>query len=202
MASSAVFDRSRWRAVERGDGEPDAVLVARAQHDPRAFAPLYERYVDQIYRYCAVRLPGPPEAEDATATTFSQALSALPRFQDRDDSFRRWLFSIAHNVVASSYRGRIEHRSLDDAWAVPDEAATPEAAAVDAFEVARVRAALVLLPEAQRRVVELRLAGLSGQEIADVLGRSHAAVKMLQLRAVDRLRDLLAPVEIEGGETR
>jgi DNA-directed RNA polymerase specialized sigma24 family protein len=47
------------------------------------------------------------------------------------------------------------------------------------------------LPADQRRVIELRLAGLTGAEIAGVLNRSVAAVKMLQLRAMTRLRSEL-----------
>jgi RNA polymerase sigma-70 factor (ECF subfamily) len=54
-----------------------------------------------------------------------------------------------------------------------------------------VRALLAHLPADQRRIVELRLAGLTGVEIARALGRSEGAVKMLQFRAVARLRALL-----------
>ena len=56
-----------------------------------------------------------------------------------------------------------------------------------------VRALLGHLPKDQRHVVELRLAGLTNQEIADTLGRSVAATKMLQVRALTRLRALLSP---------
>jgi DNA-directed RNA polymerase specialized sigma24 family protein len=42
-------------------------------------------------------------------------------------------------------------------------------------------------------VVELRLAGLSGPEIALALGRSPGAVRLAQFRAYARLRDLLGP---------
>jgi DNA-directed RNA polymerase specialized sigma24 family protein len=51
-------------------------------------------------------------------------------------------------------------------------------------------------------VVELRLAGLTGPEIAASLGKSHAAVKMLQLRAVQKLRILLDhPNALDGRTT-
>lgn len=59
------------------------------------------------------------------------------------------------------------------------------------------------LPTDQRRVVELRLAGLTGPEIASVLGRSHDAVKKLQGRAIAKLRDLAAKEErFPEGATR
>ncbi len=55
------------------------------------------------------------------------------------------------------------------------------------------------LPTSQRRVVELRLAGLTGREVADVLGCSLAAVKIAQVRAYRRLRGLLAGSVREAG---
>jgi len=58
-------------------------------------------------------------------------------------------------------------------------------------EASQIRRLLAQLPTDQRRVVELRLAGLSGAEIAQALGRSFGAVKMLQFRAAARLRELL-----------
>jgi DNA-directed RNA polymerase specialized sigma24 family protein len=58
-----------------------------------------------------------------------------------------------------------------------------------------LRALLAPLPVDQRRVLELRLAGLTGAEIAVVLARSVAAVKMLQLRAMTRLRAELGVTE-------
>ncbi len=178
---------------QAGTAEPatDAVLVAHAQHDPRAFAELYDRYFDPVYRYCSVRLGDRAEAEDVTSLIFAQALAALPRY--RDGAFRSWLFAIAHNAVANHHRARRLVRPLDDALDVPDTApgGSPETAAIAAEEHSTLTAALAQLTPDQRRAVELRLAGLTGPEIAEVLGRSHAAVKMLQLRAVDRLREHL-----------
>jgi DNA-directed RNA polymerase specialized sigma24 family protein len=47
---------------------------------------------------------------------------------------------------------------------------------------------LQTLPEDQRRVLDLRLAGYRGAEIAAALGRSLTAVKTLQYRAMCQLR--------------
>jgi len=164
----------------------DAALVARAQADPRAFAPLYERYVDPVYRYCYRRVGSREAAEDATALVFTKALAALPAY--RAGSFAGWLFAIAHNVVADVHRRRRPEGPLAAAGDPPDREPGPEEAAIAADERRSVRALLARLPEDQRRVVELRLAGLTGAEIAAALGRSVAAVKMLQLRAMTRLR--------------
>jgi RNA polymerase sigma-70 factor (ECF subfamily) len=56
-------------------------LIAAAQRDRRAFAPLYARYALPIYRYCYRRLGNHEAAEDATSQTFVKALDALDRFR-------------------------------------------------------------------------------------------------------------------------
>ena len=87
-------------AVEDTDG--DQALVIAAQRDPRAFAPLYLRYVDAVYGYCHRRLGTKEVAEDATSLVFAKALAALPRYRSDGGTFR-WSL-IAHNVVVDSRR--------------------------------------------------------------------------------------------------
>jgi RNA polymerase sigma-70 factor, ECF subfamily len=182
--------------------EPEALLVARAQRDPAAFAPLYDAYFDPIYRYCYHRLGSWEAAEDAASLVFTNALSALSRYRadSRSGSFRSWLFVIAHNVVANHRRAAVLRSVLPlaDAGAVLDAAPSPEAAALSAEASRTVHALLGQLPPDQRRVLELRLAGLTDAEISHVLGRTHGAIRTTQYRAAIRLRTLLAAERGEG----
>ncbi|MDP9365925.1 MAG: sigma-70 family RNA polymerase sigma factor [Chloroflexota bacterium] len=180
--------------------EDDAALVARAQEDRGAFGPLYDRYADRVYRYCLRRLGTREAAEDATSQTFTEALAGLAGF--RGGSFAAWLFAIAHNVCANAGR-RHPNLPLDAAGDPPDSAphAAPEARALADEATRELRALLDVLPPDQRRVAELRLAGLTGAEIAAAMGRSLAAVKMLQVRALARLRAAHVVTE-RAGEPR
>lgn len=168
----------------------DPALVAAAQADPIAFGPLYARYVLPIYRYCASRLGDRAAAEDATSQTFTQALAALPRFRPEAGTFRGWLFTIAHNAVADIKRRR-PTLDLDAAAAIPDPGRSPEEHALAAEARRALMTVLDALPPDQRAVVDLRLAGLTGPEIAAVLGKRPEAVKSTQFRAYTRLRRLL-----------
>jgi RNA polymerase sigma-70 factor (ECF subfamily) len=172
-------------------------MVSRAQREPAAFAPLYEAYFDAVYRYCYHRLGDWGAAEDAASEVFTNALAALPRFRvdGRAGSFRSWLFTIAHNVVANQYRfhARRSFAALEAADELPDAAPLPEDAALAAEAHRMLLDVLMCLTDEQRRVVELRLAGLTDVEIARVLGRGHGAVRALQYRALVRLRSVLAP---------
>ena len=80
-----------------------------------------------------------------------------------------------------------------------DAAPTPEEVSLVADQGRSLRAALVHLSPDQRRIVELRLAGLTDHEIAAILGRSLGATRMVQVRAVARVREVFG-VGAEPGE--
>ena len=147
-----------------------------------------------VYGNCFRRLGTREAAEDASSLVFIKALAALPRYEERAGSFRAWLFAIAHNVVVDQVRGRFPDQALDAAAAAPTPVPPPEEQALAADDERILRALLARLTPDQRQVVELRLAGLTDREIAQVLGRSHGAVRMSQFRAVARLRTLLGVI--------
>src|SRR4029453_5072276 len=78
-----------WRRGQHPrEGEPpghrpgDADLVVAAQRDPRAFAPLYARYQDDLLRYAYYGLGDWDDAADAAQQVFANALATLGNFQD------------------------------------------------------------------------------------------------------------------------
>ena len=188
----------------RPEIDDDLAIIAAAKSDPRAFAPLYQRYAPLILRYCQRQLGHPELANDATAQTFTKALAALDRFNPkqvrRGATFRSWLFAIAHNVIVDMQRRNRSHLSLDHEptalWLngtahLTDTGATPEEHVVSHDVARRVRSMLERLPYRQRQIVELRLAGLSGLEIARAMEITLPAVKSVQARAYATLRSLL-----------
>lgn len=171
--------------------QPTAVVpTVEALPAPAAFTRLYDTYVDAVYWYCRHRLNDVATTEDAVSTIFTRALAAGPRYDD--PALRSWLFTIARNVVINVYRASRPLAPLEVAWELPDPVPSLEDAVVADEERQRLLAALQRLPSDHRQVVELRMAGLTGPEIATVMHRSHGAVKMLQLRAFAHLRGLLA----------
>lgn len=126
----------------------------------------------------------------------------MPRFRPEQGTFRSWVFTIAHNAVVDEHRRRRSAAPIDAAFGVPAPDAGPEAEAVLADQVTRLRALLADLPPDQANVVQLRLAGLDDREIASVLGRSYGAVRVAQHRALTRLRAAFAASETENADAR
>jgi RNA polymerase sigma-70 factor (ECF subfamily) len=179
-----------WTGVLKPTEMPDAHLVRMAQRDPAASVHIYDRYVDAIYRYCARRLH-PAAAEDATSITFLNALKAIDRFDESRNNLRAWLFAIAHNAVMDQHRAR-RHDQIDGIDLI-DSAASLDDHVVALDRRAEIDRAVATLPPDQQQVIHLRLASLTGPEIAQAMGKSHAAVRALQHRAISTIRSLLQP---------
>jgi RNA polymerase sigma-70 factor (ECF subfamily) len=182
-----TLTRDDDRAIQQAS--LDELHVRAAQLDPRDFAPLYETYFKPVYGYCARLLRDPQAAADATSETFVKALNGLPKYRAR--SFRGWLFTIAHHVVIDMTRRHKPTTALDDASELTAGDSSPEEWYLTRESDRRVARLLRRLPGNQRQIVELRIAGLRSQEIADVLGISIGAVRTAQYRAHTRLRELL-----------
>lgn len=119
---------------------------------------------------------------------------ALPRFRG-DASERTFVFRVAMNR-ALSHRFRRPPRSepLDSVAHVADPAKTPEAEATASQERAMLVAAVQALPDTMRQVLTLSLEGLSGAEIADVLGIRENNVHVRLSRARRELQEALQRV--------
>jgi RNA polymerase sigma factor (sigma-70 family) len=177
----------------------DARLVVLAQDDQHSFAALYDRHFAGIYGYCYRSLGTVERAEDAAQQVFAQALASLPEYRETG-RFRPWLYTIAHHVIHAQRDADRTNDSLDVVAEVPDPGISPEEEALGALDRGALLEAIGLLSRDQRRVIELRMAGLKGREIAQELGRSHEAVRMLQQRALDHLTVALkSPNQSRGG---
>src|SRR5262245_59227162 len=100
MERIPVSDSAGTTETGTGSYADETAIVALAQRDPAAFAPLYQTYITPVYHYCYRRLGTREMAEDATSLVFERALRSLPLF--RGGSFRSWLFAIAHNAVTDA----------------------------------------------------------------------------------------------------
>lgn len=178
-------------------GIPDAFWrdpVERARTDPVAFGQLYDRYAGQIHRFIRARVHDDALAEDLTEEVFLNALRHIKGYRDQGRPFSCWLYRIAVNAIASHYRNHRSVVSLDDALILPAAAPDPIDEVVQRDRVRAVWRAVDALPPQQRAAMILKFSDdLTMEDIGAVLGKSAAAAKLLVYRAVQRLRQELAP---------
>jgi len=172
-------------------GADEHSLVEAAQSNPSKFAALYELHFARVYFFIVSRVHDRSTAEDLTSEVFHKALANLSTYEWRGTPFVAWLIRIASNAIADQYkRANREQRGNDNALDPSAEAnSTPkemESVERHAFLFRLVEK----LPEVQRRVVcERFIEERSIKEIAQRLSKTEGAVKQLQFRALQTLRE-------------
>ena len=168
----------------------DTPLVIRAiERDQEAFGELYDRHAVRVYRHIYYMVGNAAEAEDLTAQTFLRAWEAIPRYQVRGAPFVSWLLRIAHNMGVSYLRSKRESSQLHDGIVDDKMRRDPESAYQQTAEEELVREAIMKLRDEQRQVIILRfIEDLDYREVAEIIGKSVAAIRVIQHRALNALR--------------
>jgi RNA polymerase sigma-70 factor, ECF subfamily len=157
------------------------------------FERLFEEHGARLYSFLAYRTGNRALAEDLTSETFERVLRSRQRFDPRKGSERRWLYTIALNLLRDHARRQIhEDRVLQHVGAgSTPESADPALAAVEHRD--ELQRALTRLSEDEREALALRFgADLKLHEVARVLGEGESAVEGRIYRALKKLRDDLA----------
>jgi len=154
----------------------DERLARRAAAgEERAFASIFDRYHQLLYRYCLAIVGNPQDAQDALQNTMLKVLRALPG-EAREIRLKPWLYRIAHNESIDLLRRRRETRELGTELAAPGPSLAEELGARERLR--QLLSDLDQLPERQRGALVMReLAGLDFEGIATALGTSPAVAR-------------------------
>lgn len=174
----------------------DDILIGKAQAGDRdALNELVSVYWHSLYRFVSYKTGSPEDAQDLTQETFFRAFRSLPSFRKTDATFKTYLSHIALNLIKDFWRKQGRSPSLVDITHCQEPEAEedqPDVQAINLEKREAIAGVLRELPTEQRQAVELRLlAGLPLRETALAMGKSEAAIKMLQQRALKSLRVLL-----------
>ena len=182
--------------VSSTEREEDAALARRAGNgEAEAFGVLYDRYVDQVYRYTFYRVRNEAEAEDVTSEVFMRALRAIPKYEPRQ-AFLAWLYRIARNAIIDRRRRRANRQqvSFEDALAHPnaDQIVNPDEGLLAGSDAAAVRKAMQQLTPLQQEVLVLRyVEGFDTKMISKLVGKRDGTIRGIEFRALNALRALI-----------
>ncbi|MGI5996019.1 sigma-70 family RNA polymerase sigma factor [Saccharomonospora viridis] len=193
-------------SAESADPSASAVaenweLVRAAQHgDSTAFATLYHRHVDSVFRYVLLRVGDRHLAEDVTSETFLRALRRITSISYQGRDVGAWFTTIARNLVldhikSSRFRLEIVTDEVRDPGTRDNHTNTapgPEQEVISRSTSDELLRCIADLGDDQRECIILRfIQGYSVAETAAIMQRNEGAVKALQHRAVRRLAKLL-----------
>lgn len=163
-----------------------------ARGDRHAAALLFDTYHPRLYRYALAKLGSPADAEDVASETFARVLGKLDSFRWKAGGFEAWIFKIASNLITDRHRRSVRERSTDEPIEERDTAMErqPEERTLHLESRHELDALLLTLPEEQREVLLLRFAaGLDTHETAAVMKKNANAVRQLQFRALQNMRN-------------
>jgi RNA polymerase sigma-70 factor (ECF subfamily) len=156
---------------------------------------IYDRYVEQIYRFIFFKVGNREDAEDITSQVFIKAANSLDVTQIAQAQMA-WLYQVARTTISDHWRGYYKGvtSSLDEMEETSPLHLSADPVFLGAHDtddiepaVEKVRAVLSLLPENYRRVLELRfLQGCSLRETAAAMSITESNAKVIQHRAIQK----------------
>lgn len=184
-----------------GRGSCDAVLVAAARHGSRpAFDALIDRHYPPILRTLLRHTGDRDLSADLAQDTFLDAFRNLRRLED-DRTFALWLYAIARNNLRAALRRQRLRQALSLDWLLGRVAAGHDLASVGAAlgrpdssgecqERDHIQRVLDGMSPALREPLLLSsVMGYTGEEIAQILGITPAAVRQRIGRAKAQFKE-------------
>jgi RNA polymerase sigma-70 factor (ECF subfamily) len=165
-------------------------LVEKAiRGDAEAFGSIYDVFIDRIYQYVYYRVRNKDDAEDITQQVFVKAWKAIKRYKITSKPFIAWLLRISQNLIKDFYRTRKITSYIDPEFEMPGNEISPEKQAELQYDQKELRRIISGLPEEQQQVIMMKfIEGFSYPEIAASLQKSEGAVRVIQHRALKKMR--------------
>ncbi len=167
-------------------------LVEKAQQgDSAAFGEIYDELVKPVYRYIYYRVEK-QIAEDLTEETFLKAWQNLSKYKAGKFPFSAWVFRIAHNLVIDYYRKNETASEIDENHPDTKSHSSPSHQLNLKLNEIKLKKAIKKLPENYQQIIILKFINEADNKvISKVIGKSEGAVRTLQFRALEKLRNLL-----------
>lgn len=173
--------------------EDEHNLIVRIKHgDSEAFGLIYDHYMPMIYRFVLVKVGSKEDAEDISHQVFLKAWQNVNgQYSERGFPFSSWLYQIARNSIIDHYR-RIKPMS-----SLEDEENTEELIdharldyKIDLKDSSnKILEAIKKLKNIEADVVTMRfIDDLSIKEVALAVGKTEGAVKLIQHRALEKIK--------------
>jgi len=172
--------------------EGEKNLINRAKSgEAKAFGLLYDHYIPQIYRFIYLKVTNREEAEDLTHQVFMKAWQNINNYEERGFQFSSWLYQISRNQVIDFYRQKKQYLDLE---AVDPELLVDQSKdrAHEKLEISKIQKSLNELTDEQKEVIIMHFINdISIKDIAKTLKKTEGAIRLLQHRAIDRLKKIM-----------
>jgi len=163
-------------------------LIVKAKHnDETALAKLCSYVYGHIYAFLYYRVSRPEDAEDLTSEVVLKIIKAL---KQQRGNFHAWMYRIARNRLIDFYRQRAVRSEISLAEVPQKGLNKSDGFSKQIMTKEKLRKGLEHLTDEQKQVIILKfIEGYANPEVANIVGKSVGAVKVLQFRALKALRE-------------
>ncbi|MCB0401461.1 MAG: sigma-70 family RNA polymerase sigma factor [Flavobacteriales bacterium] len=167
-------------------------LIELSKRDSRYFAPLYEKYHEQIFRFVYKRMNDLDDSSDITSQVFLKALVHIKNYKHTGVPFVAWLYRIAINEINQYYRDKKKKRTINISH-VDVRNIVNDAEVKYNFEMQdKMIASLNELDDLKILLLELRyFEKRSFKEIASILNITESNAKIKVYRLLEELQKKL-----------
>jgi RNA polymerase sigma-70 factor (ECF subfamily) len=178
-----------------------AVIAAAESLNQEALEAIFDEYAPALYKYLLRLGVGSQEADQIVGDVFVRLLEKIVEGKGPRTNLRSYLFQIAYHLVVDQARERQRTAPLDVYDSMKEDVEPVQAQAEEKMLFAKITAAMESeLTEDQRDVIVLRFQeDFSLNETAEILGKNVNAVKGLQNRGINKLRQFMSR-ENEGND--
>ncbi len=168
------------------------VLVAAQTGAEWAWERLFASVAGPVRGYLLAH--GAEDADDLTGEVMLQLVNGIGRFEGDEAGFRSWVFLVAHHRLVDERRRRGRAARGSERLERPTDAPGADIPTLEDLAAGAWHERLSRLSDDQRDVLLLRVVGgLSAEEVGAIIGKRAGAVRVIQHRAVQRLRAELEP---------
>ena len=191
--------RAAAAAVTYDQSKIESLVERAACGNFEAFGELYSVYLDKIYRYVFYQINDKMTAEDITEDVFVKAWKAIKSCKGKSNTFRSWLYRIAHNHLINTLQKSQRYTSIEKENLV--DIRDPKLEIDILLERQELAEVITCLPQNQKQVIVLKfIEGMDNREIGKIMNKSEGAVRISQMRALARLRQILSGERSKDGK--
>lgn len=177
-------------------------LVQKARSgDSEAFGQIYDQFAQRIFKYIRLKCQNRQEAEDILQDVFIKAYRGLGSLGLENLNFSAWLYRIASNTINDYFRKKYrtpETLEINENIDFAGNTSVEKEVMVKS-DMEGLREVFQELPPVYKQVLELRfLQEFSLDEVAKIINKSNLAVRLIQLRAIKKVKIILGNKHYES----
>ena len=186
---------TRYHAT-RADIAAEEAEIEAAKHNPRAFAPLYDRYYARILGFIYQRTERKDDAYDITQQVFIAALENIGKYKASGVPYSALLFRIAINELNRFYRKSKVRQALSIDDEQVSDVLTELGEETTAQTDARLMQAIQQLPEEDVSLLQMRFFDkIPFKDLCEILEISETAAKARVYRLLEKLKNIYTSLQ-------